>query len=303
VADLEQAGTELLELMKNLTPEFDRAEKAFDEAEKDINDAVESLDKKYQELEDKVEEFRKQVAEDRKDNEEQHHSSHQSVDELKKQVLDHTQQSRQKMDETHHEMEEFGEQGVKATEPKVESIFQIVAEAVQAFEQKANDIEGELSNIFTTAANFFENEVVQSLEQNQRDQDDRHNTLADWIHQEAMPSMAEKHTNFRDKLDHHTQQTGDKMHETGDHAHTESKSALDQCLGDHMETINQILGLGQSLSSALSNLSGGVDAAGGTVDTVKTTMETGVDVTNVSTKAIIGCIEKFMDFAKKFSFL
>jgi DNA repair exonuclease SbcCD ATPase subunit len=301
--DLESAGTQTLARFNELMPLFEEAERAFEDAEKKIEKAHQDLEKKWKEAEDTTEEFLKQVAEDRKDNEDETTNTRDALKELKQEVLDATKEADQKIEDTREEIEKFGEDTVKGMEPKVEAIMKMVDDVAKSLEQKANEIEKELNTACSEASEFFENDICGFLEEFQRNVEDRAGQLYDFVTTEAVPDLQTKHSDFDEKLKNYTQDLGDKMEEEGRNALNEAQTSLTGCLGEHMETIRNIMGLGDTISTVLSGLAGGVETAGKTVGTCKETVEMGVDVTNVGTKAIIGCIEEFMEFAEKFTFL
>jgi hypothetical protein len=67
VADLETAGTDLLEKIKELMKDFPTAAKAFEETEEKLDKAKNDVEEDYDEFEEKAEAFLDQLNNDRSD--------------------------------------------------------------------------------------------------------------------------------------------------------------------------------------------------------------------------------------------
>jgi tetratricopeptide (TPR) repeat protein len=301
--DLETAVDNSNAAILETQEKINTAVKAFAQALSQIEEAEQELEKAWEETKDKAEAFLKTVDNEGKSNEEESNSSRSALNELKAKILQGKSDYDEEIDNAQKSLDDFGEQNVKGLEDPIEAIMKMVGQTANDMEKEAGSILQNITKIATEAVSFFEGEISSALEENQRQVTERHNQLGDWITQQARPDMDTKHTDFFTKLKELETQTQSKFEETDQNSSTETKSVLDQCLGQHIQTIEQIMSLGQTLSTVLAGLSSSVATTGDTIGTVKQTVETCVETSNITVESIMGCFEKFQKICGGFSSL
>jgi hypothetical protein len=301
--DLEQACDAANAEIAELIPNWDKAEKAFGEALKKIEESEQELKQNWEETKKEAEAFLKEVADGEKDLVEESANTRSAMQDLKKATLSTKEDLEQEIDTQKQALDDFGEQDVHGLESPMEALAKAVSEAASNLEQAIGTIAGQISSLAADTVSFFEGEITNALEENERQVTERHSQLEDWITSSARPDMETKHGDFKTKMTELESQTQSKFDETHQHTETESKSVLDQCLGEHMNTIQQIMSLGQTLSSTLTFLADSVKTTGEMIGTAKQTVETCVETSNITIESIMDCFESFQKICEGFSFL
>jgi hypothetical protein len=293
------ANAEIAELLTG----WAGATKSFAEALKKIDEAEEELKKEWAETKKEAEEFLTQVADGHKDLVEESADTRTAMKDLKKVVLDGKEEFDTEVEAQRKGLDEFGEQDVHGSESPFEQLAKTVSDAASSLEKAVDTITQAVSQLASETVSFFEGEIENALTENERQVTERHSQLEDWINTTLKPDMETKHGEFKGKMTELEGNTQTKFEETHQSSESESKSVLEQCLGEHMNTIQQIMSLGQTLSSTLTFLADSVKTTGETIGTAKQTVETCVETSNVTIESIMDCFESFQKICEGFSFL
>ena len=302
MADLESVGRDALELINKTLPRFDQCDETFKKSKERIEKAVEELKQKWEAAKKDAEEFLTTIEDEQKNNEEEHNSTKSALDDLKKKVLDGKKDVEEDLEDGRSEVEEYGETN-KNLESPIETLMKMVCQAAESLQNRAESIEQQLNSVCSDAASFLEGEIDSALNDIEENQTRRHNELGDWITQTATPDMTARKGDFATKLTDFETEMDSKFNETSEKASTESKSILDNVLGDFTNTIGQVMDFGQSLETVLGFLSTSVDTTGQAVGAAKDSVETCVKTSNITVESIMGCFEKFTKLANSFSFI
>jgi DNA repair exonuclease SbcCD ATPase subunit len=301
--DLEKACDDANTQIGELLPKWAKAEQDFKKALQRIKESQTELEKKWEDTEEEAEAFLKELADSSKDLEEESNNTRSAMQDLKKAVLEGKQEYEDELEKTADEHEDFGESDVHGLENPMETLAQMVGQTANSLQQAIETIESSLSKLAADTVNFFEGEISEALTENERQVTERHSQLEDWITSDARPNMVNKKGDFQTKLSELESNTQNKFDETDQRTNSDSKSVLDGMLGETMGTIQQIMSLGQTLSSTLTFLADSVQTTGQTIGAAKQTVETCVETSNITIESIMSIFEKFQKICAGFSFL
>ena len=292
MADLETAGTDLLEKIKELMKDFPSAQKAFEECEEKLDKAKNDVEEDFDDIDSKVEAFLDQLNNDRSDNQSEVQDTKEAVNELKAKVLESAQEAKDRMDSAKEEITEFAEEAVEALEPKVQQVMAKVHQASRNLKARAGEIEDQVESISSSVSDFLNDEICNAFKDFQSEVTDRAATVAEYIAGEVTDMMSQNASDLGDKLTEFTDDLQTKMSETGDTAMQSAEEALTQCFQQHKEMFDTILNLGEQLKGVLEMVSKGVEQGGEIVGQCNEAVQMGVDTTAVGVNSVIETIEK-----------
>jgi ABC-type transporter Mla subunit MlaD len=300
--ELDDAAQEALGKLKSFEEEADQ----WDDVHAELAQTLDDVSGKFDQGWDKVQEAGRSLLEELTSEKAElgqiHRETLLGIGGLKEEAHEQRTQTEEAYTKARAEVEAFDQELTELT-PRLSQILEQVEQRGEKLKARANAIETEMEQLASAASDFLNNEISNAFRELAQQVDQRGDELEAFVTGEYLPQLENKVEELQGKLQDAQDQFKEKAENLGDTLENAASEALEKCLGEHAQVLNDLVQAGEGLKGIMEALAGAVDTGGTLVADGKDALDAGVNATSTGLNAGIGALRELTEFFSRFSFV